>query len=144
MQMKATSITFDRHGDSVKFRFFVQGYEQTAADEDNGDDSSEGKKQFITATELTTQELRLTSRTKWVTKGFKWKSESSNGLKTRTIVIECKYGDDNLQHSDIVRIEVFAPWTSDCDKGKRLLKAVEWAKLVVDANLKFQELLQEK
>ncbi|CAB9528948.1 hypothetical protein SEMRO_2361_G324800.1 [Seminavis robusta] len=139
MQMKATKVSFDRHGDSVKFRFLVTGYEQTAKEE-VGECKAED---FSTSSLLTTQELRLTTRVNWETSSFKWKSKSSAGLATRTAVVECKFNDDNMQPSDILRIEVFSPKTSEFDKGKRLIKALEWGKLVVDANLKFQELIRD-
>ncbi|CAB9509372.1 hypothetical protein SEMRO_387_G132110.1 [Seminavis robusta] len=138
MQMKATSISFDRFGDSVKFRMHVTGYEQTAKD-----DVHECKpKDFATSKLLTTQELRLTTRMKWQTESFKWKSETS-GLATRTVVIKFMFEEDAMKHSDILRMEVFAPKTADIDKGKILKTAVEWAKLVVDANMKYQELIGE-
>ncbi|CAB9530712.1 hypothetical protein SEMRO_3002_G341960.1 [Seminavis robusta] len=140
MQMKATKVSFDRFGDSVKFRFLVTGFEQTATEE-----VGQCKpKDFSTSSLLTTQELRLTTRMKWEVGSFKWKSNTSAGLVTRTAVVECKFNDGNMQASDILRIEVFSPKTSEFDKGKRLAKALEWGKLVVDANLKFQELIHEE
>ncbi|CAB9521883.1 hypothetical protein SEMRO_1245_G255650.1 [Seminavis robusta] len=138
MQMKACAISFDRFGDTVKYRFNVTGYEQAAKD-----DLQECKpKDFSTSNLLTTQELRLTTRVKWETESFKWKSETS-GLATRTVVINCMFEDDAMKHSDILRIEVFAPKTADVDKGKTLKLAAEWGKLVVDANMKYQELIRE-
>ncbi|CAB9523446.1 hypothetical protein SEMRO_1417_G270910.1 [Seminavis robusta] len=138
MQMKASSISFDRFGDTVKYRFEVKGFEQTTKD----DVKQCQPKDFSTSNVLTMQELRLTTRVKWETKSFKWKSDSS-GLATRTVAMTFMFEKEELKHSDIIQIEIFAPKTSDIDKGKTLKTAVEWGKLVVDANMKYQQLIRE-
>ncbi|CAB9513427.1 unknown protein [Seminavis robusta] len=122
---KCTSLEFLRFGNSTKYRFKAEGF----LIKDGG---SSGTVQSF--------ELNLTMRAPWVTDITKLKGATS---AVRMVEINFLIPKEDRKDNDVVRVEALVPITTDVDKGKLLKECIDWAKTVVDGNIRYRDLISK-